>query len=90
MRRDRASQITISGKADIDGRGYGSVTLSCAYVANLPRKRTGAGWFLDNCYTDNRRRRLERKPGCWSRSQAHRTQAKEATIGKAADYSLCP
>ncbi len=27
---DRPTQVSISGKADIDGRGYGSITLSCA------------------------------------------------------------
>ena len=32
----RASQITISGEADVDGRGYGSVTLSCTEVQASP------------------------------------------------------
>ena len=34
--RGSPSQITISGESDIDGRGYGSVTLSCADVPASP------------------------------------------------------
>src|SRR5574341_1918403 len=33
---DRLSQLSISGKADIDGRGYGSVTLACAESPEAP------------------------------------------------------
>jgi hypothetical protein len=33
---DRLGQISITGKADIDGRGYGSVTLSCAESPKIP------------------------------------------------------
>jgi hypothetical protein len=32
----RLAEVAISGKADIDGRGYGSVTLSCAETPNAP------------------------------------------------------
>jgi len=32
----RLVQVSISGKADIDGRGYGSVTLSCAETPTSP------------------------------------------------------
>lgn len=33
---DAKDQITIAGKADVDGRGYGSVTLSCAEQPKSP------------------------------------------------------
>lgn len=32
----RSGQLTISGKADIDGRGYGSITVSCAESPKSP------------------------------------------------------
>lgn len=32
----RKARLTVTGKADIDGRGYGSVTLSCVEVAKSP------------------------------------------------------
>ncbi len=32
----RLAQVSISGKADIDGRGYGSVTLSCTETPTTP------------------------------------------------------